>query len=150
MYEIILTVINSKKYDLSGLLKKIDTLWVQGEITDEQRLELIDLARENALSGNSIDLIEKLKSLEQEVNTLKERVAALETPPESDGEEIPEEEETIPEFAIGKWYYTGEEIMFNGIHYKCIVPAGSVCVWSPADYPAYWQEVIDELTEGDA
>lgn len=143
MYEIILTVINSKKYDLSGLLKKIDTLWIQGEITDEQRLELIDLARENALSGNSIDLVEKLKSLEQEVNALKERIAALENP--ESGEPENPEEETFPEYEAGKWYYAGDKVSFDGINYECTALEGVVCVWSPADYPAYWQMLEESV-----
>lgn len=44
MYEIFKNVINSKEYSLEDILKKIDTKWVQSEITDEQRDELITLA----------------------------------------------------------------------------------------------------------
>ena len=36
MYEIVKNVIFSGRYDLSALLCKIDTLWVQGDLTDEQ------------------------------------------------------------------------------------------------------------------
>ena len=41
MYEITKSVIESKNYELTDMLKKIDVLWVQGSITEEQRNELI-------------------------------------------------------------------------------------------------------------
>lgn len=37
MYEIVKNVIMSKRYELNDMLKKIDTLWVQGDITEEQK-----------------------------------------------------------------------------------------------------------------
>ena len=52
MYEIFKNVINSKEYSLEDILKKIDTKWVQSEITDEQRDELITLAQANANPEN--------------------------------------------------------------------------------------------------
>ena len=39
MYEIVKNVIMSKRYELNDMLKKIDTLWVQGDITEEQKKE---------------------------------------------------------------------------------------------------------------
>ena len=48
MYEIFKNVIESKRYSLDDMLKKIDTLWVQGDITEEQRKELVTLAQTNA------------------------------------------------------------------------------------------------------
>ena len=50
MYEIFKNVINSKRYNLDDMLKKIDTLWVQGDITEEQKKELVTLAQTNARS----------------------------------------------------------------------------------------------------
>ena len=48
MYEIIQNVIQSGRYELSDMLKKIDTMWIQGEITEEEKTELVKLAQENA------------------------------------------------------------------------------------------------------
>ena len=45
MYDIIKNVITSGSYELTDILKKIDTIWLQGTLTEEQRTELIDLAR---------------------------------------------------------------------------------------------------------
>lgn len=33
MYEIVKNVINAKNYELTDMLTKIDTLWVQGSLT---------------------------------------------------------------------------------------------------------------------
>ena len=43
MYQIIEAVIQSKRYELNDILKKIDTIWVQGDLTDAQREELVEL-----------------------------------------------------------------------------------------------------------
>ena len=53
MYDIIKSVIESKRYELTNMLTKIDTIWVQGDLTDEQRTELIALAQQNAQPENS-------------------------------------------------------------------------------------------------
>ena len=37
-----------KNYELTDMLIKIDTLWVQGSLMEQQRTELISLARQNA------------------------------------------------------------------------------------------------------
>lgn len=61
--------------------------------------------------------------------SLEERVAAL--------------EKAIPapaEYSPGKWYYRGDRVTFNGSVYICIAPEGVACVWSPTEYPAYWQK----------
>lgn len=50
-------------------------------------------------------------------------------------------EKTLPipdEYVVGKWYYRGDKILFNGSSFTCIAPKGVVCVWSPLDYPLYW------------
>lgn len=123
MYNIIKNVIKSRNYELSDILKKVDTLWVQGSISDEEKTELYDLARNNADFGKSVDVIKKLKEFES-------RLSAL----ERNGE-------NLTEYVVGKWYYNGDKITFEGKNYSCIAPEGVVCTWSPAEYPAYWEEI---------
>ena len=53
MYDIIKNVITSGSYELTDILKKIDTIWLQGALTEAQRTELIELARANADPENS-------------------------------------------------------------------------------------------------
>lgn len=133
MKKIIESVINSKNYDLSDILKKIDTLWVQGSIDEEEKKHLAELARENANVHNSIDILAKLEELDKRVKALEDAKA-----------DVPDEEQTettYPEFEPSKWYYAGDKVMFDGKVYECIAPEGVVCVWSPVDYSAYWEEV---------
>ena len=128
MYDIIKSVIESGRYELSDMLKKIDTAWYQSDISDEQRTELMELARENANVQNSVDLAKKIEELDKRVKALEQGKADEPT-------------EEYPEYVVGKWYYNGAKISYNGKNYVCIAPEGAVCTWNPDEYPAYWKEV---------
>ena len=60
MYFIIKNVISRGGYNLSAVLSKIDTVWAEGKLSDEQRDELINLARKGANAEKGIDLIAKI------------------------------------------------------------------------------------------
>lgn len=135
MQKIIEKVIESKNYELSDMLKKIDTLWVQGSISDDVRTRLCEKARNNANTQNSIDIFAKLVDLERRIEALESRDAEI-------GEE---ETPSYEEYKAGKWYYAGNKISFEGKNYVCIAPDGATCVWNPTDYPAYWEELEQPL-----
>ena len=128
MYKIIKDVIESKNYELTDILAKIEKRCFEGQITEAERDELQALARENADVSKSIDVLAKLQELEMEIKALKEQKADEPT-------------EEYPEFVVGKWYYAGDKISFNGKNYECIAPQGTVCTWNPNEYPAYWKEI---------
>lgn len=128
MYDVIRDVINTQRYVLADMLHKIDTLWAQGDLDDEQRTELIALAQGNADMTQEVNVLTKIEELEQ-------RVKALETGSTEQGE-------VYPDYVAGKWYYKGDKITFEGVKYKCIAPDGVVCVWSPKEYPVYWELVV--------
>lgn len=131
MYEIIKSVIQSGRYELTDILTKIDTLWVQSSLSDDERTELTDLARSGADPSRGVDVLAKLSDLDK-------RVAALERARATD----PEPGEEYLEYIPGKWYYKDDKITYNnGSKYICTAPEGVVCVWSPDEYPAYWQLV---------
>ena len=136
MYNVILNVIKSRNYELADMLIKIDTLWVQGSITEEERAELVSLARQNAEIQQSINVLSKMEELDKRVRALeaagKEEV--------EDGEEEPEGV-TYPDYVAGTWYYNDDVVMFDGKAYRCITPEGQTCVWSPVKYPAFWEAV---------
>ena len=138
MYDVVLNVIKSKNYELKDILTKIDTLWVQGSINEEQRLSLISEAQNNAMVENSIDILSKLYDLDRRVTALENKNKTDE--PAEGGDESP----TYPPYTTGAWYYNGDVVSFDGRNYKCIAPEGQVCTWSPTDYPAYWEEVNDQ------
>ena len=127
MYDVIRDVINTQRYVLADMLHKIDTLWAQGDLDDEQRKELIALARDKADMAQEVNVLARLEELEQ-------RVRALETGSAEPGE-------AYPDYVVGKWYYSGDKITFEGGKYNCIAPDGAVCTWSPTEYPTYWELV---------
>lgn len=129
MYSVIENVLKQGKYNLNDIIRKIDILWVKGSFTDEQRSNLLSLARGGAKTENDIDVMAKLNDLENRVRLLE------------NGESTPEEDTaTYPEYQEGKWYYNGDRCSFEGANYICIAPDGDVCVWSPSAYPTYWKK----------
>ena len=53
MYNIIKDVIEKGNYELVDILNKINKLWVENNLTEEERDELVNLARSNAVPDNS-------------------------------------------------------------------------------------------------
>ena len=127
------STILSGDYELDKILSSIDLYHIEGSLTDEERRELIDLARENAKTQYKED---DITTIILQLHDLDKRVKAL----EEGGEPTPKE---YPEYKAGKWYYNGNGVTFEDKKYDCIAPEGVVCVWSPAEYPTYWQEVVE-------
>lgn len=114
-------------FDLSQMLAKIDYHHIRGNLTDADREELAALAREKANFSGSVDVLKKLEEIENRLRVLEGNTA-------SGGDA-----ETAPEYQAGKWYYAGDKVTFDGKVHTCIAPDGVVCVWSPAEYPIYWE-----------
>lgn len=129
MYSVIKNVITNTEFNLSLMLKKIETLWVEGHLTDTQRAELQKIARERASASNSVDILKKLDDFER-------RIRVLEDSQSSSSSE--EGDESYEPYQSGKWYYAGDRVVFDGLVYECSAPEQAVCVWSPSEYPAYW------------
>ena len=128
---IIESTILSGDYELDKILSSIDLYHIEGSLTDEERRELIDLARENAKTQYKED---DITTILLQLHDLDKRVKAL----EEGGDPAPKE---YPKYQVGKWYYNGDGVTFEGKKYDRIAPEGVVCTWSPAEYPTYWQEV---------
>lgn len=158
MFEIIKNVISERRYALNDILKKIDTIWIQGDLTDEEKASLVDMAREHALPENSFAPLQKqIDILADQVTTLKseielhaKRIEALNTAISNLGGEPSEPEEPVQEeypsyvqpTGAHDAYHRGDKITFtDGKKYECIAPEGVAVVWDPVTYPAYWQEV---------
>lgn len=140
MYSTIKSVIYSGRYELNDMLHKIDTLWVQGDLTDEQRTELVGLARENADPAASYaPLQEQIDQAFAKIKALDARVTSLEA-----GGEIPEPEEWpawVQPTGAHDAYNTGDKVTYNGQHYVSKIDGN---VWSPEAYPAGWEVYTGE------
>lgn len=129
-FTIFKNVITKGNYDLSNLLARIDKYHIEGAISDDDRDELIRMARSSVSVAASVDILAKIEELDRRVKAIED--GTVQAPPN----------ETYEEYTVGKWYYGGDKCMLNGKNYVCIAPAGTVCVWSPTEYPAYWEEII--------
>lgn len=139
MFDVILSVINTGIFELSGILVKIDTLWLKGDIDDDQRTELIDAAREKAdPSASYAPLQEQVNKLADDLAALAARVTVL----EGGGTELVDEYPAyVQPTGAHDAYHNGDKVTWNGKQCVCTAPDGVVCVWNPDTYPAYWQEV---------
>ena len=144
MYEIVKNVIESGQYELTDMLKKIDTIWLQGTLDDDQRTELIELARSRADPEQSYDIQKQLESIfsnlsemGQAILELTDRVTKLEggsvTPPVVD--EYPQ---FVQPTGAHDAYNTGDKVTYNGKKYICQMDN---CVWTPDAYTAVWKLV---------
>ena len=159
MYEIVKNVINSKRYALDDMLKKIDTLWVQGDITEEQKKELVTLAQTNADPENSNAPLQKqIEAIARQQNELKDTVTTLSATVqkiketvESGGTVVPEPEPPIVE-EYPAWepyngippvkYQNGSKCTHNGKKWESMVDNN---VWEPGAFGVgeeIWREVI--------
>ena len=155
MYEIIKNVLIKGNYELKDILHKINQMYIESEITKEQKDELDNLARKNANPENSYaPLQEQIDNLYLELNTLKSTVeanargmSALKETVEKLGGTVIEPEyppaEEYPEYkqptGAHDAYKVGDKITFEGKKYTCILDN---CVWSPTEYPSAWQEIL--------
>lgn len=123
-------------FDLSTMLKTINTHHILGNLSDDERNKLEEVARCKADPAGGLDVMAKLQELDS-------RVRALEEAKKSESGETPETDASAPEeYVPGKWYRNGDRISWKGKVYVCAnVPDGHVCTWNPDDYPAYWEAV---------
>ena len=122
------STILSGDYELDKILSSIDLYHIEGSLTDEERRELIELARENAKIHYKEDDISQLFD---RLRALEERVTKLE------GTEVVEK---YPEYEDDRWYFSGEGVTFDVTKYICIAKKTK---FSPAEKPKDWQEVVE-------
>ena len=146
MFEIIKNVINTKDFELKDILYKINKMWIESAITEEQKTELDSLARENAVAENSYaPLQEQIDNANARIDKLEARIEDLEN---KETGEVTEPEEPVDEYPEYKQpagahdcYNTGDKITYNGKKYICKMNG---CVWAPDVYPAGWEEVVED------
>lgn len=132
MYKIIKDVIDTKGFKLEEMLYKINKMYIEARISESEKAELDNLARENAKAENSFDI-------QRQIDELRLRIEALENKEETI--------EDVEEYSIFKQptgahdvYNTGDKVTFNDKKYICIMDN---CAWSPDTYPAGWEEVVE-------
>ena len=143
MYQIIKNVILSKDFELRDILYKINKMYIESAITEEEKTELDELARTNAKEKNSYaSLEEQVENIYSEIDSIKSKLATLENTeePEEPTEPVDEYPEYIQPSGAHDAYNTGAKITFKGEKYTCLIDG---CVWSPDEYPTAWEEVSE-------
>lgn len=151
MFDIIKNVILSKDFELRDILYKINKMYIESTITEEEKTELDELARTNAITKNSYaSLEEQVENIYSEIDSIKSRLATLENTeePEEPTEPVDEYPEYIQPSGAHDAYNTGAKITFKGEKYTCLIDG---CVWSPEEYPQGWkkEETTDETVESE-
>ena len=141
MYIIISNVIKSGNYELNDMLRKIDTIWVQGSLTDEERGELVELAQSNADPARSYaPLQEQIDQAFDRIKALEGRMAKLEAGEEPEPEEWPE---WYKWDGVGRVpWQNGSKCTHNGVRYISRVDNN---VWEPGGEGVH--EIIWEAVE---
>ena len=137
MYSIIKDVIEKGDFELIDILSKINKLWVESSLSEEERDELVNLARTNAVPDNSYaENTQQIANLWEYYQQLDARLSLL----ESQGTTDPKPEEG-PEYrqpsGAHNAYNAGDKITFtDGNRYICQMDN---CVWDPITYPSAWE-----------
>lgn len=148
IYDDIANVIGSGGFDLTDLLHRIDVIYVSGQLTEQERTDLYQLARSAADPDDSLaPLTQRVEKLEASVANLAKRVQDLEDGTTTPGSAEKPSTEDYPEYVAPTGahdaYWKDDRVTFNGKRYVCVAPDGVAVVWDPLTYPDYWQYVED-------
>lgn len=151
MYEIIKNIIQNGVFKVSELTTKIDTLWAESKLSDEQRNELITLMSDylnpNTEAPELKDLYERLES---RVSVLEDAVKEL----QGGGSEDPEPGEIIvpawvPWDGISDNYQYGAVVTHINKYWQNMLQ-GVQNTWEPGTVGVderYWKEITKEEAE---
>lgn len=149
MYKIVKNVIESGDFKLADMQTKIDTLWVQGDLTDEQRTELLTLMKENVKpESETPEQTELYRQILAKYEALDERVTKLEnggvTPEPPVGVEIPVWE---PWDGISDRYKYGAVVAIDKKYYISTYQGQNT--WMPGSMgtEGLWKEISKEDAE---
>lgn len=142
MFETFQTIINAGGYDLADLTERIKTMYVMGELTEEEMKQLLESAQANAKPDDSyIPLADRVKAIEEWETTIDERLSKLESGLSTDPGGSGETADGWPEYkqptGAHDAYHVGDKITYNGKHYTCVMGG---CVWTPDVYPQGWRK----------
>ena len=149
MYDIVKNVIISGDFRLSDMQTKIDTLWVQGDLTEEQKTELISLMKEHLNpESEKPEQIELYKQILAKYDALEERVHKLEN-----GEVKPEPAPSVevpvwePWDGISDRYQYGAVVMIDQKYYIDTFQGQNT--WMPGSLgtEGLWKEISKEDAE---
>ncbi len=134
MKEVFLNVIERGGYDLTNLLRKIDTYYIVGMLSEAEKDELYAKARGSQIAQYDVKVeIEKLWDAIKDINSKLAENTTTEEP-------TTEYAEYVQPTGAHDAYMEGNIVTYNGKVYKCLM---NYCVYAPDVYPAAWEMVED-------
>lgn len=142
MYSILKSIIMSQKEPNDALYHKIDVAWANGDITDEEKMELDQLVFQyRNLQVQAPDLAELYNRLYEKCNAMSEEIEILKASVEKlqSGGTDPADPEEPQEVKIPKWeawdgisdkYQTGAVVKHKGKYYQNVLE-GMQNTWEP-------------------
>lgn len=154
MYEIIKNIIENGIFRVNDLTNKIDTLWTESKLSDDERNQLIQMMTDYLNPGSEApELKELYERLEARVTALEADVQVLKGGEEPGGEEEPGTV-TVPAWepwdGISNKYQYGAVVTHNGKYFLNVLQ-GMQNTWEPESAGVderYWKEIAKEQAEG--
>lgn len=149
MANILRNVIRNGGMPLSQVNERIETMYLNGRISAEERAELTELMHAKANPENEKGDYKALyEALAAKYNELEARVKALEAAAGGEAEGGEETGEEIPEWkpwdGVSGGYKTGDVVMHGGKAWENML-VGMTNVWEPGAPGVderYWKEVV--------
>lgn len=151
MYDIIKNIIQNGVFKVSDLTTKIDTLWAESKLSDDERNELVQMMTDFLNpSTESPELKDLYERLESRVSVLEDAVKEL----QGGGSEDPEPGEIIvpawvPWDGISSNYQYGAVVTHNDKYWQNMLQ-GVQNTWEPGAVGVderYWKEITKEEAE---
>lgn len=159
MYSILKSIIMSQKEPNDTLYHKINVAWANGDITDEEKIELEQLVFQyQNPQVQAPDLAKLYSRLSEKCNAMSEEIEALKASVEKlqSGTEPVEPQEPavlIPEWkpwdGISTDYQTGAVVAHSGKYWQNVL-TGMQNTWEPGTTGVderYWKEITKEEAE---
>ena len=154
MFEIIKSVIENGIFRVSDLTNKIDTLWAESKLSDDERNQLVQMMTDHLNPASEApELKDMYERLEARVSTLEAEVQALKGEEPGGGEGEPG---TVTVAAWEPWdgisdkYQYGAVVTHNGKYFLNVLQ-GMQNTWEPESAGVderYWKEITKEQAEG--
>ncbi len=138
MYEMIKTVIATHTYtDSNALIAKIQRLYIEGTLSEEQYTELrASLAEQNPVK--TYDAEAEIDKIWVAIRSIEAKLDNVPTPEPEPSDDVPD---WVQPTGAHDAYQTGDKVRFKGEVYVSLIDGN---VWSPEAYPAGWQKLVQD------
>lgn len=154
MFEIIKNIIENGIFRVNDLTNKIDTLWAESKLNDEERNQLVQMMTDHLNPDSEVPELKDLyERLEARVTALEADVQALKGGEEPGGGEEEPGTVTVPAWeawdGISNKYQYGAVVTHNGKYFLDVLQ-GMQNTWEPESAGVderYWKEITKEQAE---